>query len=141
MTNLSAADRSQIYTELAEATSPMTAEAIMHRTVDVSWQQLVTKDHLDTALAQATDRLEARLEARFDARLDARLGQATANLVTTEQLDAKLDARLTSATANLVTTDQLKATIEGALRRQTIWYISTLFACNGLLVAWFSAFH
>ncbi len=43
MTNLSETDRSQIYTELAAATSPKTAEILMREVLDVHWEDLVTK--------------------------------------------------------------------------------------------------
>ena len=46
MTNLSEADRAQFYTELAAATSPKTAEVLMHEVLDVHREDLVTKSDL-----------------------------------------------------------------------------------------------
>jgi hypothetical protein len=43
MTELSETDPSQIYTELAAATSPKTAEILMHETLDVSWEDIANK--------------------------------------------------------------------------------------------------
>ncbi len=43
MANLSETDRSQIYTEVAAATSPKTAEILMREVLDVQWEDLVTK--------------------------------------------------------------------------------------------------
>lgn len=101
MTNLSAADRSQIYTEGTEATSPRTAEVLMQSVVDAPWDNLVTKDHLDARLAQ--------VDIRF----------------------AQVDTRFA----------QLDATIERSMRRLTFWLVSAMFAFNGLLAAWITAFH
>lgn len=59
-------------------------------------------------------------------------------LATKEHVDAefaKIDVRFDAMQAR---TD---ATIERAIRRQTIWLMSAMFAFNGLLAAWFSAFH
>lgn len=78
MTKLSAADRSQIYTELTEATSAETAEVLMQSIVDTPWGNLVTKDHLDAQLAKFDSRfasLEGRIDARF-AQHDAKFERA-----------------------------------------------------------------
>lgn len=115
MTKLSAADRSQIYTELTDATSPRTAEALMQNMVEAPWDNLVTKDHLDARFAQVDVRF-AQIDVRF-AEVDARFAQ--------------VDARFA----------ELDATIERSMRKQTIWLISAMFTFNGLLAAWFAAFH
>jgi hypothetical protein len=100
MTNLSASNRSQIYTELAAATSPKTAEALMQSAIDTPWDKLVTTDHLDARFAQ--------VDARF----------------------AQVDTRFA----------QVETTIERSLRKQTFWLMSAMFAFNGLLATWITAF-
>lgn len=87
MTILSAAERSQIYTEFSEATSSRTAEVLMRSIVDAPWDNLVTRDHLDARVSQ------------------------------------------------------IDATLERSLRKQTVWLVSAMFAFNGLLAAWLTAFH
>lgn len=75
MTKLSAAEKSQTYNELAQVTSPATAEAIMQSAIDVPWDTLVTKDHLDSRLAQ----IDAKVDTRF-AQVDARFAEMNAHL-------------------------------------------------------------
>lgn len=71
MTKLTAAARSQIYTELTEATSATTAEAMMQRIGEVEWDQLVTKDDLDARFTT----FGAQMDARF-AQIDTRIERA-----------------------------------------------------------------
>lgn len=78
MTKLSAADRSQIYTELTVATSPETAEVLMQSIVDAPWDNLVTKDHLDARFAQVDVRF-AQIDAHF-AQVDTRFAQVDATI-------------------------------------------------------------
>ena len=117
MTIPSAADRSQIYTELTEATSPRTAEVIMQTIVDAPWDSVVTKNHLDATVATLVtkDHLDATV----------------ATLVTKDHLDAQLETMEA----------RIDAKFERTMRTQMIWLMSTIFAFNGLLAAWFSAFH
>ncbi len=46
MANPSETDRSQIYTELAAATSPKSAEILMHEVLDVRWDDIATKSEI-----------------------------------------------------------------------------------------------
>lgn len=75
MTELTAADVSRIYNELTEATSPMTAEVLVHGAIATRRDDLVTNDHLDLRLAEIDARfaeMNAKMDAGF-ARLDARI--------------------------------------------------------------------
>lgn len=72
---LTPSQRSQVYNELAEATSPMTAEVIVQSVVDVPWDSLVTTDHLDARIGQ----IDARF-AQLEARMDTGFAQAHAKL-------------------------------------------------------------
>ncbi len=67
------------------------------------------------------------------------------NLVTTEHLDARLaqvDARFARVESRFDTMEvRIDATIAQSLRKQTIWMVSAMFAFNGLLAAWITAFH
>lgn len=81
MTKLTAADRSQIYTELTEATSARTAEVLMQRIGEVEWDQLVTKDDLDarfTTFGAQMDAHFANVDARF-AQMDTRTERGLRN--------------------------------------------------------------
>ncbi len=76
MTNLSAATRSQIYTELTEATSTDTAEILMRSIVDTPWDNLLTKDHLDARFSVAEAKADARF-AQVDATIERSLRKQT----------------------------------------------------------------
>lgn len=123
MAKLSAAERSQTYNELAEATSPTTAGVIMQNVVDVQWDDLVTKDHLDARVAQVDVRF-AQVDVRFarlEAKVDARFSET----------DAKVDARFS----------EMNAKFERSMRSNTFRILTTMFAFNGALVAAMAAFH
>lgn len=120
MALLSAAQRTQIYNELAAATSETTAEVIMQSVLDLPWGNLVTTDHLDARLAHVDARFE-QVEARFE-QVEARFAQVDARFAEMGERFAQTDAK-----------------IERTARNMTIWLMSSTFAFNGLLAAWLTA--
>lgn len=126
MAALSAAQRTQIYNELTEATSEDTAEVIVQSVIDVPWDTLVTNDHLDASFAQVDARF-AQVDSRFarlEGQLDARFAHVDARFAEVREQSAQTDAR-----------------IERTARNMTIWLMSTTLAFNGLLAAWLTAVH
>ncbi|HET8929242.1 MAG TPA: hypothetical protein VFN21_01165 [Acidimicrobiales bacterium] len=158
MAALSAAQRTQIYNELTEATSEDTAEVIVQSVIDVQWDTLVTNDHLDAGFAQVGARFAqvgarfaqvdsrfAQVDSRFarlEGQVDARFAQVDSRFARLEgQLDARfaqIDARFAEVREQSAQTD---AKIERTARNMTIWLMSTTLAFNGLLAAWLTAVH
>lgn len=115
MTNLSAADRSQISTESTGATSEGTAEVIVQSIVDRPCEHLIAKDHFDAIVA---------------------------TLVTEDHLDARLETMQAHSDGPFETMQaHSDASLERTMPKQMIWLMSMTFAFNSLLAAWFSAFH
>lgn len=72
MTKLSEAERTQLYTEIAAATSSRTAEILMHEMLDVRWDDVATK--VDLAAAETSLRSDMNVGfARLDAKLERQL--------------------------------------------------------------------
>lgn len=82
MANLTEQDRSRLYTELSTATSPHTAEILMHEVLEVHWVDLATKSEFADLRAETRVGF-AKVDVRFaklDAKVDTGFAQLTANL-------------------------------------------------------------
>lgn len=109
MTELSEADRSRFYTEVAAALSPESAEILMHEVLEVHWEDLVTKADLADLRGEF-----AGLKGDYgDLRSEMRVGFA------------RVDTRF----------EQMNARLERQLRVQLVWLIATLLTIAGMLIA------
>lgn len=73
--NPDAADVSRIYNEIAEATSPTTAEVLVHTAVATTRDNLVTEDYLDARLAELDSKNDVRF-AELDSKIDTTIERA-----------------------------------------------------------------
>jgi hypothetical protein len=119
MANLSETDRSQIYTELATATSPNTAEILMHEVLDERWEDLATKTDLAELRGELTE-----LKGEFaDLRSEMRVGFA------------QVDARFAQVGSRMDTGfARLDAKLEHQLHMQLIWLMGSLLTMIGFFI-------
>ncbi len=132
MVKLSEAERSQFYTEVAAATSPRTAEILVHEVLEVQWDDLVTKSDLRGDLADLRGEFTtlkgefADLRGEF-AELKGEFGDLRGEFAVLKGEVADLRTEMRTGFAEVHTRfAQVDAKMEQRFHRQLVWLISAI---------------
>jgi len=155
MANLSETARSRIYTELASATSPESAEIFMHEVLDVHWEDLATKTDLAALGGNFTGLRGEFAELKGDfadlrgefADLKGEFAELRGEFadLKADVADLRSEMRVGFAQVNTrfahvdsrmdIGFARLDAKLERQLRVQLVWLIATLCTLGGLIIA------